>query len=80
MKLKERAGLENEKEVDAMGFGTIEDMKQSILDDMDILKASPYLREDLKVFGILFDIIKDTVTHIKDLQLKACGVSDLVSK
>lgn len=25
MKLKERAGLENEKEVDAMGFGTIEE-------------------------------------------------------
>ena len=25
MMLKERAGLENEKEVDAMGFGTIEE-------------------------------------------------------
>ena len=42
-------------------------MKQSILDDMNILEASPYLREKLKVFGFLFDIIKGTVMDITDL-------------
>ena len=42
-------------------------MKQSILDDMDALKTSPYLRKDLKVFGFLFDIIKGTVTDVLDL-------------
>lgn len=42
-------------------------MKQSILDDMDTVKASPYLRKDLKIFGFLFDIIKGTVTDVKDL-------------
>ncbi len=42
-------------------------MKQSILDDMDAVKASPFLRKDMKVFGFLFDIIKGTVTDVKDL-------------
>lgn len=42
-------------------------MKQSIVDDMDTLKASPYLKKDLKVFGFLFDIIKGTVTDVEDL-------------
>ena len=42
-------------------------MKQSILDDMDMVKASPYLRKDLKVHGFLFDIIKGTVTDVKDM-------------
>ena len=42
-------------------------MKQSILDDMDSIKASPYLKKDLKVFGFLFDITKGTVTDVKDL-------------
>ena len=42
-------------------------MKQSILEDMDAVKASPYLRKDLKVFGFLFDIIKGTVTDVNDM-------------
>lgn len=67
MKLKERAGPEHDEEVDAMKFGAITDLKQSILDDVDAVKASPFLRKDLKVFGFLFDIIKGTVTDVKDL-------------
>ena len=42
-------------------------MKQSIVEDMDILKASPYLKKDLKVVGFLFDIVKGTVTEVGDL-------------
>lgn len=42
-------------------------MKQSIEDDVNLLKASPYLKKDLKVFGFLFDITKGTVTDVEDL-------------
>lgn len=42
-------------------------MKQSIVDDMDALKASPYRKKGLTVFGFLFDIIKGTVTDVEDL-------------
>ncbi|CAD6568943.1 MAG: hypothetical protein ASARMPRED_002230 [Alectoria sarmentosa] len=58
MKLKERVGPEKADEVDAMTFGEIKNMKQSIEDDVNILRASPYLKKDLKVFGFLFDITK----------------------
>lgn len=42
-------------------------MKQSIVDDMDAVKASPYLKKDLKVLGFLFDITKGTVTDVEEL-------------
>lgn len=42
-------------------------MKQSIEDDMEVVKTSPYLRKDVKVFGFLFDIVKGTVTDVGDL-------------
>ncbi|CAD6565715.1 MAG: hypothetical protein ASARMPREDX12_006735 [Alectoria sarmentosa] len=67
MKLKERVGPEKADEVDAMTFGEIKNMKQSIEDDVNVLRASPYLKKDLKVFGFLFDITKGTVTDVEDL-------------
>lgn len=42
-------------------------MKQSIVDDMDTVRASPYLSKDMKVLGFLFDISKGTVTDVEDL-------------
>ena len=42
-------------------------MKQSIVEDMDVLRASPYLKKDLKIYGFLFDIVKGTVTDVGDL-------------
>ena len=46
---------------------TVCSMKQSIVDDMNAVKASPYLKKDLKVWGFLFDITKGTVTDVEDL-------------
>ena len=42
-------------------------MRQSIEDDMNTIRASPYLKKDMKVFGFLFDITKGTVTDVKEL-------------
>lgn len=42
-------------------------LKKSIVDDMDTIKASPDVRNDLKLLGFLFDITKGTVTDAEDL-------------
>lgn len=42
-------------------------LKQSIEDDINTIKASPYLKQLMNVFGFLFDIIKGTVTDFADL-------------
>ena len=46
-------------EVDAMGdFGQIDDLEQSLKDDVAFLKNSPFLRSELKgkIHGFLYDI------------------------
>lgn len=55
-----------EVHADDLGGGCCS-MKQSIEDDMEVVKTSPYLRKDVKVFGFLFDIVKGTVTDVGDL-------------
>ena len=40
-------------------------LKQAVIDDMEVVKASPYLRKDLKVLGYLFDINSGKVEEIK---------------
>ena len=56
-------------QVDAMGdFGQIDDLEQSVKDDVAFLENSPFLRSELKgkVHGFLYDIktgeLKDVVT------------------
>lgn len=40
-------------------------LKQAVIDDMEVVKASPYLRKGLKVLGYLFDITSGKVQEIK---------------
>lgn len=41
-----------------MGFGAIEDLPQSVRDDIAKLRSSPLVREELKgeVYGFVYDI------------------------
>ena len=40
-------------------------LKKAVSEDMEILKASPYLSKSLKVLGFLFDIFNGTLEEIK---------------
>ena len=40
-------------------------LKKAVSDDMEILKASPYLSKSVKVLGFLFDIFDGTLEEIK---------------
>ncbi|KAH6663064.1 carbonic anhydrase [Halenospora varia] len=43
-------------EISKMEFGEILDLKGSVVEDMKLLKETPYLRKDLNVYGYLYDI------------------------
>lgn len=45
-------------EIEGMGFGAIEDLPQSVRDDIAKLRSSPLVREELKgeVYGFVYDI------------------------
>ena len=40
-------------------------LKKAVIEDMEILKASPYLSKSVKVLGFLFDIFDGTLEEIK---------------
>ena len=40
-------------------------LKRAVSEDMEILKASPYLSKSVKVLGFLFDIFDGTLEEIK---------------
>ncbi|KAH8651530.1 carbonic anhydrase [Tricladium varicosporioides] len=43
-------------EISRIDFGEILDLKGSVVEDMKLLKESPYLSKDLKVVGYVYDI------------------------
>ncbi|TAQ84039.1 hypothetical protein B7494_g7627 [Chlorociboria aeruginascens] len=57
-----RADLKNRlpsnPEIGTMTFGAVTDIPQSVKDDLAILRASPYVREELKshAYGFVFDL------------------------
>jgi len=51
------AGLGDEK-LDTMEFGEILDLKQSVIDDVEFLKSSPYISKEIKVHGYVMDLLK----------------------
>ena len=40
-------------------------LRQSVKDDMEVVKSSPYLKKDLKVLGFVYDITHGTVEEVK---------------
>ena len=40
-------------------------LKQAVIEDMKILKASPYLSKNMKVLGFLFDIFDGSLEEMK---------------
>ena len=43
----------------------IRSLEQSVRDDVEIVKSSPYLSKDLKVLGFVYDIAHGTVEEVK---------------
>lgn len=52
-----KEGLGDEK-VDSFEFGEILDLEQSVRDDVKFLKASPYIKKEIRVSGYVFDLLK----------------------
>ncbi|MCJ1469412.1 hypothetical protein MMC07_008045 [Pseudocyphellaria aurata] len=46
----------NAEEIKGMKFGAIKDIDQNLLDDVAIIKASPYLAKDLQVLGYVYEM------------------------
>lgn len=44
------------KEVDEWKFGEIKDLTQSVVEDMKILKDSPFVRDEIVIRGFIFDV------------------------
>ena len=40
-------------------------LPQSVKDDMDIVRSSPYLKKELKILGFVYDITHGTVEEVK---------------
>ena len=43
-------------EIDDWKFGSFTDVRQSVVDDMKVLKDSPFIREETVIRGFVFDI------------------------
>ncbi|KAH0495081.1 hypothetical protein TgHK011_008652 [Trichoderma gracile] len=56
----------NADEIAKMEFGEILDLEASVVEDMKILKDSPYLRKDLKVYGYVYDIKTGKLQEVKE--------------
>ena len=41
-------------------------LKASVVEDVKIIKASPYLRKDLKVYGYVYDIKTGKLEEVKE--------------
>ncbi|KAL7953036.1 carbonic anhydrase [Trichoderma compactum] len=56
----------NAAEIAKMDFLEILDLRASVIEDMKILKDSPYLRKDLKVYGYVYDIKTGKLQDVKE--------------
>jgi carbonic anhydrase len=52
------------KEVDEMEFGSFTDVKQSVVEDMKVLKDSPFVRDEIVIRGFVFDIEDGTMEEV----------------
>ena len=43
-------------DTEGIEFGTISDLRQSVVDDVDLVRRSPLLSDDLLVAGFLYDV------------------------
>ena len=60
-KLKESAP-EKGHEIDGMEFGLFKDVHESVRQDMDVVKGSPYL--NVQVLGYIYDVTIGTVEEV----------------
>ena len=61
-RLMERAP-ERALEIEGMDFQLFEDVHASIIHDLGVVKASPYL--DVQVLGCVYDVTSGTVEEVK---------------
>ncbi|MCJ1385660.1 hypothetical protein MMC17_008783 [Xylographa soralifera] len=62
-----RKRVPGNKSIDSMKFGDITNLEQSVKDDLEIFKSSPFVRKELvdKVYGFVFDIKTGELTPVK---------------
>ena len=53
---KDRVPENYHQEINEWKFGEITDLKESVVEDMKILKDSPYIRPETLVRGFIFDV------------------------
>jgi len=65
--LKARMPTKNHHEIDNMAFGAVDDLKQSVIDDIVTLRENPYIRKELaeKTSGFVFDIKSGKLEAVK---------------
>ncbi|KAI9648792.1 hypothetical protein NHQ30_003432 [Ciborinia camelliae] len=58
---------EHYHEIDTMTFGAIDDLKQSVIDDIAILRGNPYIRRELadKTSGFIYDLKSGKLEAVK---------------
>ena len=61
---KGRVPEKDHEEVDQWKFGEIKDLKQSVVEDMKVLKDSPFVRDEIVVRGFVFDIEDGTMEEV----------------
>ncbi|MCJ1479577.1 hypothetical protein MMC13_008263 [Lambiella insularis] len=56
------------KEIDSLMFGGIEDVEQSVRDDVQLLKSTPFLRKELvdHIYGFVLDIKTGELSPVKE--------------
>ncbi|MCJ1227861.1 hypothetical protein MMC12_004520 [Toensbergia leucococca] len=65
-KLKERCP--DSKDIDSMTFGMINDLEQSVKDDLAILKGSPFIRKELasRSRGFIYDLKTGLLSRVEE--------------
>ncbi|KAM3078612.1 hypothetical protein ACMFMG_006482 [Clarireedia jacksonii] len=65
--LKARLSEDHHQGLDKMTFGAINDLKESVVDDINILRSSPFIRPELaeKTYGFVYDIKNGKLEAVK---------------
>ncbi|PQE31963.1 carbonic anhydrase protein [Rutstroemia sp. NJR-2017a WRK4] len=65
--LKARVAEDHYQALDKMAFGAIDDLKGSVVDDINILRGSPFIRPELaeKTYGFVYDLKSGELEAVK---------------
>ena len=52
------------EEIDGWKFGSFTDVRESVVEDMKVLKDSPFVREEIVIRGFVFDVEDGRVEEV----------------